>query len=168
MQSGPRHPRVGRRRLGYRAPMAPPPTRDVVLFLCVANAARSQMAEALARAAAPAGTAVFSAGSAPATVHPMARRALEEIGLDTATLRSKGLGDVPQERVRMVVTLCADEVCPAFLGGERPGEVVRLHWPHPDPAAAQGDEAEVLASFRAVRDQLRARIEALFADPAGG
>jgi arsenate reductase len=139
--------------------------RDAVLFLCVANSARSQMAEALARPLAPEGVDVFSAGSQPAHVHPLARRVLEEAGLETGHLRSKGLDAIPRERIRLVVTLCADEVCPVFPGGGGPEEVRRLHWPHPDPAATGPDEAEALASFREVREALRTRLEALFADP---
>jgi thioredoxin type arsenate reductase len=128
--------------------------RDGLLFLCVANAARSQMAEGLARALAPPHVAVHSAGSAPARVHPLAVAAMRETGIDITTQRSKSVDEIDRERIGTVVTLCAQEVCPVF-----PGAVTRLHWPLEDPAAAHGSDAERLAVFRRVRDQIRARIE---------
>jgi arsenate reductase len=129
-----------------------------ILFLCVANSARSQMAEGLARALAPAGTVILSAGSAPAVVNPLAVRALAEVGIDIRGQRSKGLDAIPLDEVDTVVTLCAEEVCPVF-----PGDVERMHWPLPDPAAAEGDEAERLVAFAAVRDEIRRRLEGLLA-----
>jgi arsenate reductase len=134
--------------------------RRDVLFLCVANSARSQMAEGIARALAPDGIEVHSAGSAPAALNPFAVEALAEIGIDISGQRSKGIDDVPLERIGTIVTLCAEEVCP-FV----PAEVERLHWPLPDPAAAaRGDER---AAFASVREQLRARIPELLARIAG-
>ncbi|MCG8588930.1 MAG: arsenate reductase ArsC [Proteobacteria bacterium] len=124
------------------------------LFLCVANSARSQMAEGLARSLAPPGVAVHSAGSEPGTLNPYAVRAMAEIGIDLSAHVSKGLDAIALDRIGLVVTLCADEVCPVF-----PGDVRRLHWPFPDPAAVEGSDAEILAGFRAVRDQIRARLE---------
>ena len=128
-----------------------------VLFLCVANSARSQMAEGYARAFAPQGVEVWSAGSEPRHLNPLAVAVMAEEGIDLAGQRSKGLGEVPQERIGTVVTLCADEVCPTF-----PRPVERLHWPLPDPASADGDDAERRAAFRAVRDEIRARVAGLF------
>ena len=140
-------------------------TRNAVLFLCVANSARSQMAEALARSMAPAGVDVFSAGSEPDRVNPYAVRALKEIGLDTRGHRSKSVNEIEAERVRIVVTLCAEEVCPAFMiEGAAAEQVVRLHWPHPDPATAEGADTEVLASFVTVRDQIQQRLRLFFSD----
>jgi arsenate reductase len=127
-----------------------------LLFLCVANSARSQMAEAIARSLAPAGLRVLSAGSQPTTINPLAVRALTEIGLDASAQRSKGLDAIPIAEIDTVVTLCAEEVCPVF-----PGRVVRHHWPLTDPAAVTGTEAERLAAFRRVRDELRRRIAEL-------
>ncbi len=127
-----------------------------LLFLCVANSARSQLAEALARRERP-GLKIWSAGSAPGRVNPLAVRVLSEIGIDASGQRAKGLDAVPADEVDTVVTLCAEEVCPVF-----PGNVRRLHWPLPDPAAAAGDEETRLAAFRAVRDELTARIRTLF------
>ncbi len=131
-----------------------------LLFLCVANSARSQMAEAVARRAAPAGLKVWSAGSEPTRVNPLTVRALAEIGLDASAQRAKALDAIPTDEVDTVVTLCAEEVCPVF-----PGKVRRLHWPLPDPAAAAGDDAARLAAFRAVRDQIAARVAELFRQP---
>ena len=132
-----------------------------VLFLCVANSARSQMAEGLARQLAPSTVRIYSAGSSPSRVDPHALEAMGELGLDISSHRSKAVTDVPFEEVQLVVTLCAEEVCPPLLVGMR-----HLHWPLADPAAAQGSQREVLASFRHTRDLLRERIERLFDDPA--
>jgi len=132
-----------------------------ILFLCVANSARSQMAEGIAQALAPAGTRVSSAGSAPSKVNPLAVLVLAEIGIDIAAHRSKGLGEIDADSIDAVITLCAEEVCPVF-----PRSVTRLHWALPDPAAATGDE-ERLAAFRAVRDELRRRIGRVFGETCG-
>ena len=119
-----------------------------MLFLCVANSARSQLAHAIARANAPPTVEVFSAGSAPTQVHPLARRALREAGIDDSNLHSQGLSEVPMERVGVVVTLCADEVCP-ILGDD----VDRHHWPLADPKS--------LEDFRALVATLRPQIRGL-------
>ena len=89
-----------------------------ILFLCVANSARSQMAEGIARTLAPAGVEVFSAGSNPGRLNPLAMQALAEIGIDLSGHRSKGIPEVPADRVDTIITLCAEEVCPAWLGRE--------------------------------------------------
>ncbi len=128
-----------------------------ILFLCVANSARSQMAEGIARSLAPIGVRVSSAGSSPASVHPQAIRALKEIGIDISGHRSKGLDSIDAGSVDAVITLCAEEICPAF-----PGKARRLHWVLPDPAAATGTEESRLNAFRAVRDELHRRMMVLF------
>jgi arsenate reductase len=128
-----------------------------VLFLCVANSARSQMAEGIARSLAPAGVKVSSAGSEPSRLNPLAVRALAEIGIDIGSHFSKSVADIPPGDVDVVVTLCAEEVCPVFLG-----KALRVHWGLPDPAAAAGDEAARLQAFRDVRDELRRRLAAVF------
>ena len=127
-----------------------------LLFLCVANSARSQMAEGLARARFGGRVRIASAGSAPAAVHPLAIAALDEIGIDVSGHRSTSVATIDPEWVDVVVTLCAEEVCPAF-----PGTVRRLRWPLPDPAGAGGSDAERLDRFRAVRDELARRLETL-------
>jgi arsenate reductase len=135
-----------------------------ILFLCVANSARSQMAEGIARALAPTGVQVSSAGSEPSAVRSQAVQALAELGIDISSHRSKAVDAVDAETVDAVITLCADEVCPLFLG-----RALRLHWALPDPAAAAGTEEERLCAFRSVRDELHRRLQALFANwPAQG
>jgi arsenite transporter len=129
-----------------------------VLFLCVANSARSQMAEGIARSLAPPGVAVWSAGSRPARVRPEAVEALREVGIDISRHRSKPVSEIPPDQVDTVITLCAEEECPVFLGKAR-----RLHWGLPDPAAVTGDEAARLDAFRRTRDELRRRLAAFFA-----
>ena len=125
-----------------------------VLFLCVANSARSQMAEGLARQRGWVG--VQSAGSTPSQVHPLARTALEEVGVDTTDHRSKSVDGIDPGSVELVVTLCEDEVCPAWLGTAE-----RLHWPLPDPA---GDGPSTLDRFRTVRDEIGRRLASLAAE----
>lgn len=133
-----------------------------VLFLCVANSARSQLAEGLARRLAPPGVDVASAGSEPGTIRPEAVAVLAERGIDASGQRSKGLDAIDVERVTHVVTLCAEEVCPVF-----PGAVSRLHWPQADPAAVPGDEGARLDAFRAARDAIEARLRDWLATAGG-
>ncbi len=143
------------------AALSAAPPRTGVLFLCVANSARSQMAEGFARAYAPAGVEVWSAGSSPRHLHPLAVAVMAEEGIDLAGHRSKRLAEVPRERVGTVITLCAEEVCPLFPdGAENP--VRRLHWPLPDPACSDGTEEERREAFRAVRDHIHDRVARLF------
>jgi arsenate reductase len=128
-----------------------------ILFLCVANSARSQMAEGIARSLAPPGVIVSSAGSSPASVRPEAIQALREIGIDISGHRSKGLDSIDAGSVDAVITLCAEEICPTCLGKAR-----RLHWGLPDPAAGIGTEEARLRTFRSVRDELLRRLKVLF------
>ncbi len=124
-----------------------------ILFLCVANSARSQMAEGIARSIAPPGMKIWSAGSRPAKMRLEAITVLKEIGIDISGYRSKAVSDMPFDEVDTVVTLCAEEECPVFQGKGK-----RLHWDLPDPAAVIGPEQDVLAAFRRVRDELMERI----------
>lgn len=103
---------------------------------------------------------VQSAGSKPAGVNPLAVAAMAEIGIDLSAQRSKSVDSIDPASVDTVVTLCAEEVCPVFLGGAR-----RLHWPIPDPASPDLalSDSERLARFRVARDQIKARIEVLAA-----
>jgi len=130
-----------------------------LLFLCVANSARSQMAEGIARALAGDRLRIQSAGSAPSRVNPLAVRALAEVGIDIAASRSKAVGEVDPATVATVITLCAEEVCPVWFGAAR-----RLHWPLPDPAGHGEPEEASLERFRAVRDELRQRIRTLLVE----
>lgn len=127
-----------------------------ILFLCVANSARSQVAEGIARSLAPPEIGIWSAGSRPTAVRPEAIAVLREIGIDISGHRSKDVAEIPAGEVDLVVTLCAEEECPVFLGAAR-----RLHWGLPDPAAVQDTEEARLTAFRQTRDDLRRRIAAL-------
>ena len=127
-----------------------------LLFLCVANSARSQMAEGLARVRFGDRVRIASAGSSPAAVNPFAIAALDEVGIDISGHHSKSVGMIDPASVDLVVTLCAEEVCPAFLGTAR-----RLHWPLPDPAGAARSDLEKLDGFRAARDEIARRLETL-------
>jgi arsenate reductase len=126
------------------------------LFLCVANSARSQMAEGLARRLLGPEVRVQSAGSTPSRVNPLAVEVMREIGIDISGHASKSVDTIDAATVDTVITLCAEEVCPVFLGRAR-----RVHWGLPDPAAVTGDEATRRAAFRASRDELRRRIASL-------
>jgi len=139
---------------GYAVNVSSP---RAILFLCVANSARSQMAEGLARRLVPEEVEVFSAGSEPAEVNPIAVEAMQLLGIDLSDHRSKGIDDIPQERIDLVITLCAEEVCPVFSDA-----VHEEHWPHDDPAALEGSHAAQLAEFARVRNQLDAKIRAAF------
>ncbi|HVS52676.1 MAG TPA: arsenate reductase ArsC [Opitutaceae bacterium] len=135
-----------------------PETKPTVLILCTGNSCRSHLAEGVLRAAAGDLLEVASAGSKPAGfVHPLAIRALAEIGIDIAGHRSKHLNEFLARKVETVITVCghADQACPVF-----PGQVNRHHWPFDDPAHATGTDEEKLAVFRRVRDEIRARFEA--------
>lgn len=136
--------------------MTEPERRDL-LFLCVANSARSQLAEGWARRLAPLGVGVHSAGSEPGTLSRYAVRVMAERGIDLGPHRAKPIAEVLDEPIALVVTLCAEEVCPAF-----PATVERLHWPLADPAAARGGDLELLRAFRHCRDQIEAKVRTLF------
>ena len=124
----------------------------LVLILCTGNSCRSHMAEGILRAAAGDGLRVASAGSKPAGyVHPLAIKALAEIGIDISAHRSKHLSEFLTDNVETVITVCgnADQACPMF-----PGQVNRHHWGFDDPAHATGTEEEQFAVFRRVRDEI--------------
>ena len=129
-----------------------------ILFLCVANSARSQMAEGLARAMLGDAAVVMSAGSAPSRVNPHAIAAMAEQGIDINGHTSKSVADIDPASVDLVITLCAEEVCPVL-----PGRVKRLHWPIADPASDDPtlSDDEMRARFRTARDQIAARIAVL-------
>jgi len=115
------------------------------------------MAEGLARSMASPGVEIYSAGSAPSQVRPEAVAVMEEIGLDLSAQHSKGIDELPMEEIDLLITLCADEVCPIVPG------LKREHWPFPDPAMSSDMPwEERLASFRSVRDQIRVRLELFF------
>jgi len=127
-----------------------------VLFLCTHNSARSQMAEGLLRHLAGDRFEAFSAGTEATHVRPLAIRAMAELGIDVSRQESKTLDRYLCEPFDAVITVCdqAAEACPVFPGAQR-----RLHWSFPDPSRAQGGQDEQLAVYRAVRDDIRRRIE---------
>lgn len=133
-------------------------TDQTILFLCVANSARSQMAEGLARKLLGARVAVQSAGSEPSQVNPYASEVMREIGVDLSTHHSKSVQTIDPTTVGTVITLCAEEVCPVFLGKAR-----RLHWPIADPASKDPSLSrdQMLTRFRTARDQIQGRLEVL-------
>ncbi|WP_201599993.1 arsenate reductase/protein-tyrosine-phosphatase family protein [Psychrobacter submarinus] len=124
-----------------------------ILFLCVANSARSQIAEGLARHYLPKDIEVYSAGSAPSHLHPHAITVMSEIGIDISQQYAKSIDEIEDDRIDTIITLCAEEICPVFLSGGQ-----RMHWPMSDPAAGSDLPDKMLESFREVRDQLLQRI----------
>ena len=140
-----------------------------ILFLCVANSARSQMAEGLARQILGERAEVSSAGSEPSTVNPHAVEAMAEIGIDITGQYSKSVDTIELSDLDLVVTLCAEEVCPVL-----PEHVQRLHWPIADPAtqgaakapageapAGEAPAGDQQARFRAARELIQKEVEAL-------
>ena len=134
--------------------MKPP----AILILCTGNSCRSHLAEGILRRALGEGFRVASAGSKPAGyVHPLAVKAMTEIGIDISAHHSKHLDEFLNDEVETVITVCgnADQACPMF-----PGQLNRHHWGFDDPAPATGSEDEQLAVFRRVRDEIRRVFEA--------
>lgn len=127
-----------------------------IAFLCVANSARSQMAEGLARHRFGGRAEFLSAGSAPSRVNPLAIWALAELGIDPSGQSSKSTAALDFAAIDLVITLCAEEVCPVV-----PKTTRKLHWPFRDPADATLAEAAQRELFRAVRDQIREKLETL-------
>jgi arsenate reductase (thioredoxin) len=127
-----------------------------VLFICTHNSARSQMAEGLLRHLGGDRFEVFSAGTEATRVRPLAIQVMAELGIDISGQHSKTLDRYLNEPFDEVITVCdtAAEVCPVF-----PGAVHRRHWSFEDPSKAIGSEAEQLAVYRRVRDEIRSRIE---------
>ena len=130
-----------------------------ILFLCVANSARSQMAEGLARKifAERTDIHVYSAGTKPTSVHPRAVSVLKEVGVDISQHTSKSVDEFLSKDIDYVITLCAEEQCPVF-----PGPIKKIHWPMPDPAIVGVSEAEALLNFRKTRDKLAEKLEEFF------
>ena len=127
--------------------------KPTVLILCTGNSCRSHMAEGILKSVAGELLDVQSAGSDPAGfVHPLAVRALDEIGIDISGHTSKHMDNFLRQEVETVITVCgnADQACPTY-----PGQVRRYHWPFPDPAKAEGTEEETWAMFQSVRDEIR-------------
>lgn len=135
--------------------LANPPAAVRILVLCTHNSARSQMAEALLRSYGNGRFTVESAGTEATRVNPFAVEAMRELGMDISGARSKHLDEFLEQEFEYVITVCdsAAESCPMF-----PGRAERIHWSFPDPSAVQGSEAERLAAFRTVRDDIAKQI----------
>ena len=132
-----------------------------ILFVCTGNSARSQMAEGFARHLGQGRVEAHSAGIAPSRLNPYAVRVMQETGVDISGQQSKPFDWDLARQMDVVVTVCgrANESCPVL-----PLEVGRLHWPLEDPAAATGTDAEILATFQNVRDQIEMRVRELVRD----
>jgi arsenate reductase (thioredoxin) len=129
-----------------------------ILFLCVANSARSQMAEGLARQMFGTGVRIQSAGSSPLQLNPLAVAVMAEVGIDISGQRAKSIETIDSGTVDTLITLCAEAVCPVF-----PADVRRLHWPIADPAGGDPGltQEQRLERFRVARDQIRQRLAVL-------
>jgi len=141
---------------------APAPIR--VLILCTGNSARSQMAEGLLRAEGGRWFLVASAGTHPTALRSEAVSVMRELGIDISGQKSKSLDVYRGASWDWVITVCdhAAQNCPIF-----PGSACRLHWSFADPAAVKGGEAERLAAFRAIRDQIRGKLGEFIAEQSG-
>ena len=139
-----------------------------VLFLCVHNSARSQMAEAFLKKYGGGRFEAESAGLEPGKLNPHVVRAMAEIGIDIAGNATKSVFALKEEggSFDAVVTVCSREAaerCPVF-----PGRAERLHWPFDDPSALRGTDGEIMAGVRRVRDQIEAAVKDFVAEHAAG
>ena len=135
-------------------------SKSRVLFLCVGNSCRSQMAEAIMNARLGEQWEAFSAGSRPAGfVHPIAIKVLSEIGIEHQG-RSKSINEFLGQSFDVVITLCDDSAddCPVWLG-----KGAKLHYPFPDPAVVTGNDEKIIQAFRQVRDEIYEKIISLLA-----
>ena len=129
-----------------------------ILFMCVANSARSQLAEGLAKKMLPEAE-VRSAGSDPSRLNPLAVEALKEEGVDISQHLSKSIDDLPPKfivELDYIITLCAEEVCPTMVSQR----AKKLHWPFPDPASREPlPKDAALRRFQEARDAIKQRLE---------
>jgi len=139
-----------------------------VLFVCIHNSARSQMAETFVNASCSDSLRAYSAGLQPGTLNPTVIEVMREIGFDVSRNPAKGVDD-PEIRSRdydYVVTVCDEasaEACPIY-----PTRGERLHWPFADPSSFSGNRKDVLARTREVRDAIAARVHAWYAEMLPG
>jgi len=139
--------------------------RERVLFLCTHNAARSQIAEAFLRRYGGERFEALSAGLAPGEVHPLTRRVLEELGIETSGLKAKGLETIMgRVGIKYAIVVCeeAEAACPRIF----PFAVQTLRWPFEDPARSRGSEDAQLLKFREVRDKIEDRVRSWLTDIA--
>jgi len=128
--------------------------KQKVLFLCTANSARSQMAEAFLRRYAPDRFEAYSAGLEPKEINPLTKQVMSEVGIDISGQRSKPLSEyMGKVHFGYLVTVCsqADEKCPSTF----PGMGRRIRWNFEDPTAFVGTAADKLNKFREIRDQIK-------------
>lgn len=130
-----------------------------VLFICVHNSARSQMAEAWLNHTCGDSFEAQSAGLEPGTMNPLVVEVMKEVGIDLSSKTTQAVFDVWKsgKLFQYVVTVCSEaeaDGCPIF-----PGITTRLHWPFPDPSKLTGTETEKLRAARKIRDEIRAKIE---------
>ena len=133
--------------------------KQKVLFVCIHNSARSQMAEAFLNHLGGDRYAAESAGLEPGKLNPVVVEAMREAGIDISGHPTKSVASMIERGPYFdyIVTVCDEtsaERCPAFPG---PGQ--RLHWPFPDPSSVTGTPEEKLAGTRQVRDEIRAKVE---------
>jgi arsenate reductase len=139
-----------------------------VLFICIHNSARSQMAEAWLNQICGTEFDAQSAGLEPGTLNPLVVEAMAEAGIDISKKGTQAVADVLNsgQTFAYVITVCDEtsaEKCPVF-----PGSTSRLHWGFPDPSGLTGARAEKLASVRRIRDEIRAKIEAWCTEVCAG
>lgn len=148
------HPGLGVDRPSGQSPAVHYPPRRV-LFICTHNSARSQMAEAILRLRSAGQVEVYSAGTHPSGVHPLARQAMAQLGIDISAQRSKSLDLFTGQSFDFVITVCdrARELCPIY-----PGDPAVYHWSIPDPVEVTGTDMQRLQAFRRVAEQLESRI----------
>lgn len=132
-----------------------------LLFLCVANSARSQMAEGLARHLCGQGSEIVSAGSSPTRLNPYAVWAMAERGIDISSHTSKAFDSLDASAFDYVITLCAEEICPYL-----PGKTRRLHWPIDDPASPDPtlSPADFQHRFARARDEIEDHLRKFLAE----
>jgi arsenate reductase len=127
-----------------------------ILFLCIANSIRSQMAEGLARSILGEGFTIFSAGISPSFVHPMAIKVMAEINIDISKQKSKSIFRMDLKEIDKVIILCKNEVCPSILS-----KTDQELWPLPNPVIPSDEKVAQLKRFREVRDLLIEKINEL-------
>jgi len=123
-----------------------------ILFLCVENSARSQMAEGIAKKLFGDTATIESAGANPSRVHPLAIEVMREIDIDISKQRSKSVNAINSDDIDFIITLCSEEVCPFVSGNFK-----KLHWPFPNPTSTKS-EAKPIENFRTIRDELFKKI----------
>jgi arsenate reductase len=139
-----------------------------VLFICVHNSARSQMAEAFLNETCGRQFEACSAGLEPGKLNPIVVAAMQEIGIDISANQTKSVSDIIKSgnSFAYVITVCDEtsaERCPIFPGG-----TTRLHWSLPDPSSLQGSPEEKLNKTRAIRDIIKAKIQEWCAEVCSG